>query len=109
MYKEIKNITSKLHRTSRSIAFIKKAFHNEVTPKFAEVKDNFINTNDRFKSKKISLLSRLNNHVRSHKLLILKNHYLLIKLNEMWNAINSCNITLYIDNTPKRKKGFLYN
>ena len=53
LYKEIKNITSTLHRTSRSIAFIKKALHNEVTPKLAEVKDSFINTNDRFKSKKI--------------------------------------------------------
>ena len=53
LYKEIKDITSKLHRTSRSIGFIKKALHNEVTPKFAEVKDNFINTNDRFKLEKI--------------------------------------------------------
>ena len=53
LYKEIKNITSKLHRTSRSIGFIKKALHNKVTPKFPEVKDDFINTNDRFKSEKI--------------------------------------------------------
>ena len=53
LYKEIKNITSKLHRTSRSIGFIKKALHNEVTPKVAEIKDDFVNTNDRFKSEKI--------------------------------------------------------
>ena len=53
LYKEIKNITSKLHRTSRSIGFIKKALHNEATPKFAEVKDDSVNTNDRFKSEKI--------------------------------------------------------
>ena len=44
LYKEIKNITLKLHRTSRSIGFIKKALHNEVTPKFAEGKYDFINT-----------------------------------------------------------------
>ena len=53
LYKEIKDITSKLHRTSRSIGFIKKALHNEVTPKVAEIKDDFVNTNDRFKSEKI--------------------------------------------------------
>ena len=52
LYKELKNITSKLHRTSGSIGFIKKALHNEVTPKFAQVKGNFINVNDRFKSEK---------------------------------------------------------
>ena len=38
LYKELKNITSKLHRTAGSIGFIKKALHNEVTPKFAQVK-----------------------------------------------------------------------
>ena len=43
---------------------------------------NFININDRFKSKKSILLSHLNNHVRSHKLLILKHYYLLIKLKD---------------------------
>ena len=72
LYKELKNITSILHRTSGSIGFIKKALHNEVTPKFAQVKGNFININDRFKSEKSILLSHLNNHVHSHKLLILK-------------------------------------
>ena len=36
-------MTLKLHRASRSIGFIKKALRNEVTPKFAEGKDDFIN------------------------------------------------------------------
>ena len=53
----MKNITSKLHPTSRSIGFIKQALHNEVTPKFAEVKGNFININDRFKSERPCTLS----------------------------------------------------
>ena len=52
LYKELKNITSKLHRASGSISFIKKALHSEVTSKFAQVKGNFININDRFKSEK---------------------------------------------------------
>ena len=44
LYKEIRNMTLKLHRASRSIGFIKKALHNEVTPKFVKGKDDFINT-----------------------------------------------------------------
>ena len=70
LYKELKNITSKLHRISGSIGFIKKAFHNEVKPKFAQVKGNFININDRFKSEKSILLSHFNDHLRSYKLYI---------------------------------------
>ena len=50
LYKEWKNITSKLHQTARSLGFIKKALHHEVTPKFAKVKGDFINVNDRYKS-----------------------------------------------------------
>ena len=82
LYKELKNITSKLHRTSGSIGFIKKALYNEVTPKFAQVKGNFININDRFKLEKSILLSHLNEHVRSNKLLVSKHQFLLIKLKD---------------------------
>ena len=67
LYKELKNITSKLHRTAGSIGFIKKALHHEVTPKFAQVKGNFINVNDRYKSEKRILLSHLDD---SNKLLL---------------------------------------
>ena len=85
LYKELKNITSKLHRTSGSIGFIKKALHNEVTPKFAQVKGNFININDRFKSEKSILLSHLNDHVRSYKLLISKLYVILLELSFHFN------------------------
>ena len=57
--------------------YITRLHQNEVTPKFAQVKGNFININDRFKSEKSILLSHLNDHVRSYKLLISK--YLRIK------------------------------
>ena len=67
LYKELKNITSKLHRTAGSIGFIKKALHHEVTPKFTQVKGNFINVNDRYKSEKCILLSHLDD---SNKLLL---------------------------------------
>ena len=77
----MKNITSKLHRTSGSIGFIKKALHNNGTPKHAQVKGNF-NINGKFKLGKSILLSYLNDHVFSYKLLISRHHYLLIKLKD---------------------------
>ena len=42
IYIKLKSITSKLHNTSASTAFIKKAFVNGI-PKFAIVKGQFIN------------------------------------------------------------------
>ena len=50
LYRELKNKTSKLHRIVESIGFIKKALHYEFTPKFAQVKGNFMNVNGRYKS-----------------------------------------------------------
>ena len=44
IYIKLKSITSKLHKTSASTAFIKKAFV-DVIPKFAIVKGQFINEN----------------------------------------------------------------
>ena len=41
---------SKLHRSAGNIGFIKKALFNEVTPKFAQARGNFINKNDKYKS-----------------------------------------------------------
>lgn len=38
LYKELKTISSKLYCTAGSIGFIKKALHHEVTPKFAQKK-----------------------------------------------------------------------
>ena len=81
------NITSKLHRTARSIGFIKKALHHEVTPKFAQVKGNFINVNDIYKSEKCILLSHLRDRVRFNKLLIKKHHYLLNKLKQEYGTV----------------------
>ena len=78
LYRELKNITSKLHQIVVSIGFIKKALHHGVTRKFAQVKRNFVNVNDRYKSEKGFLLSHLNDHVRCNNLLIKK--HLLNKL-----------------------------
>ena len=78
LYKELKNITSKLHQIALGIGFIKKTLHHGVTLKFPQVKSNFFNVNDRYKSEKCFLLSHLNDHVRSNNLLIKK--HLLNKL-----------------------------
>ena len=51
---------SKLHRSAGSIGFTKKALFNKVTPKFAQVRGNFINENDKYKSERSILLSHLN-------------------------------------------------
>ena len=74
LYKELKNITWKLHQTAGSISFRKKTLHHEVIPKFAQVKGNFTDVSDRYKSENCILLSHLNNHVPSNKLLIKKHH-----------------------------------
>ena len=77
IYKDLNNVTSKLHRTAGSIGFIKKALYNDITPKFAQVKGNFVNNNDRYKSERSVLLSHLNEHILSYKKLIDKHHSLL--------------------------------
>ena len=104
LYKELKNITSKLHRTSGSIGFIKKALHNEVTPKFAQVKGNFININDRFKSEKRILLSHLNDHVRSYKLLISKHHYIMIKLKDKCGTLLTSAVLRHISTIQQKER-----
>lgn len=51
----IRNVLSKLHLSGESI--IEKTLFDAVTAKFAQVRDNFINNNDKFKSER-SILSR---------------------------------------------------
>ena len=58
-YIQLKRIMSKMHRTSSSIAFIKKAIYNDITPVFAKVKGQFINKNNQLKSEKLIMKSHL--------------------------------------------------
>ena len=39
-------ITSKLHKTASIIGFIKKALHNNATPKFVQIKGQFLNKHE---------------------------------------------------------------
>ena len=51
-YYTIKKLTSKLQLTATNIGFINKAIHNQVILKFAEVKGQFLNNNDKNDSEK---------------------------------------------------------
>ena len=69
-YIRLKSVTSKIQRTTSSIAFIQKALYYEVTPTFAKVKGQFINLKDQRSAEKKVLLSHLRNHrFRLRKLL----------------------------------------
>ena len=100
----MKNITSKLHCTLGTIGFIKLALHNEITPKFAQVKGNFININDRFKSEKSILLSHLNDHVRSYKLLTSKHYYIMIKLKDKCGTLLISAVLRHISTIQQKER-----
>ena len=46
IYNKFIKVTSKLHKTSSSIGFIKKALHHNVTPTFAKIRGQFVNNKD---------------------------------------------------------------
>ena len=50
-YYTIKKVTSKLQQTATNLGFINKAIHNQVVPKFVEVKGQFLKNNDKHDSK----------------------------------------------------------
>ena len=58
-YYAIKILTSKLQRTAANIGFINKVIYNQVIPKLAEVKGEFLNNNDKHDSEIIILLCHL--------------------------------------------------
>ena len=64
IYIKSKSITSKLHNTSASIAFIKKALFVDVIPKFAMVKGQFINETDSLAASRKLMKSHLTKHVQ---------------------------------------------
>ena len=49
-YNTIKRLTSKLQGAAANIDFINKPIHNQVISKFAEVKGQFLNNNDKHDS-----------------------------------------------------------
>ena len=61
---KLKSITSKLHNTSASIAFIEKPLLVDVIPKFAMVKGQFINETDSLTASRKLMKSHLTEHVQ---------------------------------------------
>ena len=53
--KELKSTTSKLQTTASSMDFIKHALYHQITPKFANVKGQFLHTGDKWKRKNLYL------------------------------------------------------
>ena len=78
-YNKLKKTISTLHKSSSSVAFIKKALHNNITPTFAKVRAQFLNTNTKSNAEKdlmkghndIRLLKRLDSCEVKEKLQLL--------------------------------------
>ena len=60
--KFIKVNLSKLHKTSSSIGFNKKALHHNVTPTFAKIRDQFRNNKDQLDAEWQLMISHLTQH-----------------------------------------------
>ena len=58
-YYTMKKLTLKLQGTATNIGFTNKAIHNQIIPKFTQVKEQFINNNDKHDSKTKILHSHL--------------------------------------------------
>ena len=60
---KMEKILSKLHKSSSSTAFIKKALYKNVAPTFAKVKGQFLNGNVKLNAEKDLMKSHLNKHL----------------------------------------------
>ena len=75
IYNKLYSITYKLHKTASSIGFINKALRNNVIPKFAQIKGQFVAGHEHIQAeRKIMLSHHLNKHVCNLKIQINK-HY----------------------------------
>ena len=63
-YIRLNSVTSKIQRTTSSIAFIQKALYYEVTPTFAKIKGQCINLKDQHSAEKKVLHSHLKDHIQ---------------------------------------------
>ena len=61
--KELKSTTSKLQKTASGIGF--HAVYRQITPKFANVKGQFLHTVDKWKTEKSILLGHLKTHKKA--------------------------------------------
>ena len=52
IYRKLRSTTSKLQKTASGIAFTEHALHHHVTPKFADLKRQFLQTEDKMKAER---------------------------------------------------------
>ena len=90
IYIKLKSITSKLHNTPTSIAFIKKALFIDVIPKFATVNGQCINEKDSLAASRKLMKSHLAKHVQDL-------YNLLIQYNDLKSLFYS-NIGIVLGN-----------
>ena len=63
-FKRLYNTTSKLHKATSSIKFIKKALYNKVTPSFGQISGQFIDKQDQIHAEQnLMLFKRTNKHI----------------------------------------------
>ena len=65
-------VTCKLHKTTSSIGLVKKAIHNNVILKFAQIKGQFVNRYEHIQVGRKPMLSHLNRNVSNLKIQISK-------------------------------------
>ena len=103
-YDTMKKLTSKLQGTAANIAFINKVIHNKVIPKFAEVKGQFLNNNEKHDSEMKILRSHLLENKRNLRSLTSKlrkcKDDLIISFGKFSTSILEHNI-IKINNTEK--------
>ena len=81
--KDLRNVTSKIHKTVGSIGFIKKALYHEIKPKSAYVQSDFINKNNKNEGEKSILSSHFNDYVCSLKKLCKKDNSFCTELKQL--------------------------
>ena len=60
--KKLKKTMSKLHESSSSVAFIKKALYNNITTTFAKIKGQFLKANTKSNAEKDLMRGHINKH-----------------------------------------------
>ena len=62
IYNKFIKVTSKLHKTSSSIGFIKKALHHDVAPRFAKIRGQFLNNKNQLDAEQKLMISDITRH-----------------------------------------------
>ena len=96
--KELKSPTSKLQKTASSIGFIEHALYHQITPKFANVKGQFLHRADKWKAEKSIPLSHLKTHKKSVKNLSIRYNELMEKLKRKIGELLSNFIVVHLNN-----------